>query len=348
MKEFNEEAATGQFPSNIIGVACIATGRDGGTWAYVDESGNAIMPSASYFNDHPVFGGIRDMIVDGQDMVKIPKFYTKRAPVCGGVNNGKEAWWISDQLIDGFTIHPAFRSGGSDIDQIYVGKYQASSDGSKMQSIPGVIPGVSKSLTTFQGEAAARNTGDVTGFMLWSAYHWSAIQWLYLVENATMNCQAKTGAGRVNRWSVANVDASDVAQATYRGIVGLWGNVWQWMDGFKTIKGVINLWDRDGNKEWVSTEQMPAALNEVIYPVTFLSAKDARYDFGDLFVAATSTNSIDEATAPALQYFGKSREYFPYVGGYWSDGVVAGLWFVICYGDASNASTYLGARLAKV
>ena len=217
------------------GVALITPGGGGGTWAYVDKDGNTVpVPGTTQFTTHPVWGGIQDVIVDGQYMVKIPKFYIRRAMISSGTNTGKEAWWISNQPVDGYAVHPAFKVGGSEVNQIYVGKYQASMDGSKLGSKPGVLPAVSRSLTQFQTDASARNVGGVSGFGLWSVYHWSAIQWLYLVENATMDSQTKTGQGRVNVSSAANVDASDVAQATYRGIVGLWGNVWQWLDGLKT------------------------------------------------------------------------------------------------------------------
>ena len=341
---------TKQVYANVIGVCCTATGGDGGTWVHVDQSGATIAnPGSTYFNTHPVFGGIQDVTLDGQVMSKIPKFYYKRAIISGGANNDKEAWWISDQPVSGFVIHPAFRNTGSDIDQFYVGKYQASSDGSKLKSVGGVLPVVSISLTTSQSQAAARNTGGVTGFMLWSMYHWSAIQWLYLVENATMNSQTKTGMGRVSTSSAANVDASDVAQATYRGIVGLWGNVRQWMDGMKTVAGTgnINLWDRNGNKTWVDTGRKRTAADGTIYPTTFMDGSGTGYDFDDVFIGDTGPTSNSNATAPDLQYFG-TGEYFPYVGGYWSNDLAAGLWFVSCDYAASYTYTYLGARLAKV
>lgn len=341
-------AMMGRVGSNIIGVCCTATGGDGGTWVYVDQSGNTITPGASYFNDHPVWGNIEDVTIDSQAMVKIPKFYYKRGVISGGANDGKEAWWISDVLMSGFAIHPAFRSAGSDVNQVYVGKYQASSDGTKMKSVSGVLPAVSKSLTTFQGEASARNTGGVTGFMLWSMFQWSAIQWLYLVENATMDSQEKTGAGRVNELSAANVDASDVARATYRGMVGLWGNVRQWLDGLKTdADGHINLWDRDGNKGWVDTAHKRTAAAGTIYPTTFMSINGTGYDFDEVFIGDTGPTSNSNATAPDYQYFTTS-EYFPSVGGSWGTALSAGLWYVICGHAASYMITYLGARLAKV
>jgi len=217
-----------------------------------------------------------------------------------------------------------------------------------MKSVSGVLPAVSKSLTTFQTEASARNTGGVTGFMLWSMFQWSAIQWLYLVENATMDSQTKTGQGRVNESSAANVDATDVAQATYRGIVGLRGNVWQWVDGLKTdADGHINLWDRNGNKSWVDTGQKRTAADGTIYPTTFMSVNGTGYDFDEVFIGDTGPTSNSNATAPDYQWFGAS-EYFPLVGGYWGSAANAGLWDVGCDNAASSTYTGFGARLAKV
>lgn len=340
---------TKQAFANVAGVALIATGGDGGTWAYIDDDGNTVAdPGAAYFNAHPVFGGMQDVLVDGQAMVKIPKFYIKQAVISGGANNGKPAWWVSDQPVAGYEVHPAFKSGGSEVDQIYIGKYQASMEGSKLASKSGVLPAVSRSLTQFIADANARNVSGVSGFMLWSVYQWSAIQWLYLVENATMNSQAKTGQGRVSASSAANVDASDVAQATYRGIVGLWGNVYQWMDGLKTSGGSIHLWDRDGNKTWVNTTKRRTAAVGTIYPTTFMAHSAATYDFADVFIGDTGPTSNTSATAPDQQYFNEDGEYFPYVGGHWSNAAGAGLWYVYCGSAASSAYTSVGARLAKV
>src|SRR5690606_12708173 len=165
-------------------------------------------------------------------------------------------------------------------------------------------------------DAQARNVGGVSGFMLWSVYQWAAIQWLYLVENATMDSQAKTGQGRVSASSAANVDASGVAQATYRGIVGLWGNVYQWMDGLKTAGGSIHLWDREGNKTWVNTgKRRTAAAGTTIYPTTFMDHSGATYDFADVFIGDTGPTSNSNATAPDYQYFNEDQESFPLVGG---------------------------------
>ena len=333
----------------MAGVALITTGGDGGTWAYIDDAGNTVAtPGTAYFNAHPVWGGMQDVSIDGQTMVKVPKFYIKRAVIASGANAGKEGFWISDQPLAGYSIHPAFRNAGADIDQFWIGKYQASMDGAKLASKPGVLPVVSKSLTQFIADANARNVSGVTGFMLHSFYQWSAIQWLYLVENATMNSQAKTGQGRVSASTAANVDAADVAQATYRGIVGLWGNVWQWIDGLKTASNAIWLWDKNGNRVLTSTSQKRTAAAGTIYPTTFMAQNGAGYDFDDVFIGDTGPTSNSNATAPDQQYFNEASGYVPIVGGRWNNGAGAGLWYVSCFSAASAAYAYIGGRLAKV
>ncbi len=348
--EYSSEVkiTTKQAFANVAGVALITTGGNGGTWAYVDADGATVTaPGTSYFNAHPVFGGIQDVTIDGQAMVRIPKFYIRRATIAAGANAGKEAWWVSDQPVSGYRLHPAFRNAGADLDQIYIGKYQASLQSSKLASVAGVLPAVSRSLTQFIADANARNVSGVTGFMLWSAFHWSAIQWLYLVENATMDSQTKTGQGRVNASAAANVDATDVAQASYRGIVGLWGNVWQWMDGLKTVSGVVNLWDQNGNKGWASTKKRSAA-DGTIYPTTFMDGSGAGWDLEDVFLGDTGPTSNSNATAPDQQYMSSSGESFSVVGGDWVSAASAGLWCVSVNNSASYPYSGIGARLAKV
>lgn len=340
-----------QMFANIIGLAMTEAGKDGGEWTYVDESGKEILaPKSNFFDTHAVWGGIQDVRIDGQDMVKIPKFYVKYGTVnIVPYSNPLPTRWLSDQPLSGFHLYPAFKRNGAELDQIYIGKYQASMQGSKLASAPGVLPAVSRSQTQFIADALARNTNGVNGFMLWSVYQWSAIQYLYLLENATMNSQTKTGQGRVNASSAANVDASDVAQATYRGIVGLWGNVLQWMQGMKLESGVIHLWDMDGNESYINTGRKRVASGTTIYPNTFITVADTNYNFSDLFIGDDGPSSNVDATVPDYQYFNSGAgPYFPIVGGYWGHAAHAGLWCLHVRYAASHSSTYFGARLAKV
>ena len=283
-----------------------------------------------------MWGGIVDQIIDGQMMVKIPKFYYRR----GVAADGKPAWWISDQQISGFTVFPAFVLDGVEADQFWYGKYQASEVGGKLQSVAGVLPKVSTSLTDFLAMATARNTGAVEGFRLHHYDMWLAIQWLYLIESATMDSQTNTGQGRVSASSAANVDAADVAQATYRGIVGLWGNVYQWLDGVRTKNSLIER--RTYTDDWLSSGE--SAPNNT-YPITF------RTTSADSFIPDTFATSNANATLPDQVYWratANATEYYPSVGGVWSQSAGAGLWCVYCVSAASSANAGIGSRLARV
>lgn len=328
--------------SSVYGVAVLPDD----TLVHIDEAGRVIArPARAQFDAHAVWGGMQDVIIDGQSMVTVPRFYYRRGTVSiVPYSTLLPAFWLSDNPLPGYVIHPAFRDAGEDLEQVWIGKYQASMEGSKLASKPGVLPAAGRSLNQFRADALARNAGGVSGFMQWSFWQWTAIQWLYLIENASGDSQATTGQGRVSASSVAAVDAVDVAQATYRGLVGLWGNVYQWIDGLKTAAGMVNVWDADGNQSWVTTKAR--ATSDAFYPKTFMS--------GGLLDAALLGDTGPTAEAGALlkdyQYMNlTSGEKFPFVGGGLDQGARAGLWYLSCGTAAEIGYTnILGSRLAKV
>ncbi len=114
--------------ANIVGIALMVSGGGAGTWQRVDKDGNALSTDAAFFNHHPVYAGIQEVEIDGQALIRIPKFWIRTATgPAGSTAAGKKVWWISDQdpgAGSGFYVHPAFMSGGQEIDQYYVGKYE--------------------------------------------------------------------------------------------------------------------------------------------------------------------------------------------------------------------------------
>jgi len=339
---------------SVIGIAQVSTGGGAGTWQRVDVGGNDLTGTAydlsgTAFNEHAIWGGIADETVDGQAMVKIPAFYYKvgTAPV-GSDQAGKTCWWIGDGPFEGATLHPAFRADGSDISHVWIGKYQGTNDGgTKLGSAAGVGPLTAIPFSTMQSFAIARNTGGVTGFMLWSMYQLAAIQMLALIEMGGSDSQALIGTGRVSAGSAASVDAADVAQATYRGLVGLWGNIWQMVDGLKTnTSNQIQIWDRDGNKTWVNTSTTAAATG---WTVSVLNISDVTFDFRDIFAPASADGTQGNATFSDYHTGnGAGSEYVAYHGGTWTGGVGAGLFSSYLYHVASLASATIGGRLAKL
>jgi hypothetical protein len=123
--------------------------------------------------------------------------------------------------------------------------------------------------------------------------------------------------------------------------VGLWGNVYQWIDGARTLSSVIER--RDYSGAWQSTgESVPNGGSDT-YPITFRESAPQE------FIPNTySTSNDSTATMPDYVRWRDSGEYYPSVGGYWSLGANAGLWCVYCNFSASTAFSHIGARLARI
>lgn len=341
-------------PANrtIIGLVQAATGG-AGTYVRIDETFEPKTTDTAFFSNHPIYAGIVTQVIDGQQMVKIPKFYFNAGTVPSGTYAGKAYWMISDQPVAGFSVHPAFiGAGGAELDQIWVGKYQASASGGRLQSVPGVLPRVSMTFATARSEAYARNTGGVTGFRLWSIYDLSAIQILATIEMGGLDMQSLIGQGRVNQTSAANVDAADVAQATWRGIVGLWGNVWQMVDGIKRNGGNWWRWQynappttttSDYSTGYVNTSR--PALTSSGWIVTFDATLLASGIIAPATVGGTPANG---STGDRCVSNANTDDRIWYNGGDWYNGASAGLFCAYVNDTPGDSYSYFGARLAKV
>lgn len=160
-------------------------------------------------------------------MVYIPVFY-----VATKTNGAKKYFYVSDKAKTGFTKHPG--SGK------YVSRYHMNSSG---YSRTGQIP--YSDITRASVRSKAKSIGNK--FRLYDFATYCAIIWLYIVEFADWNCQSKIGRGYVDNHSSAkksggtdnmtyHTGSSDGLEGSttvqYRWIENLWGNVYQWVDGF--------------------------------------------------------------------------------------------------------------------
>lgn len=150
---------------------------------------------------------------DGQVMVQIPKFWTRRE-----VSGTFITWSVSPIELPGFTLHPAFTKDGSTVDFRYYGAYDAcvyddsaaayisglnydnnaspsgvavDTAADKLASVSGVYPMVGLTRGEFRTIAANRGSG-------WRQLDWtlfSAVQLLYIIEFQSFFSQNITGAG---------------------------------------------------------------------------------------------------------------------------------------------------------
>lgn len=135
---------------------------------------------------------------NGEVLTMIPEFYWKRYR-----DDTYEYIKISKYAIDGFIKSPAFS----------VGRYDTSLVDSKSSSRSGVVPDVSRNITSFRNLAKA--LGDGFGQL---DYHYFLLQLLYLVEYADYNTQSKLGSGLTN-FRVSDSDKALLAESSVNRII---------------------------------------------------------------------------------------------------------------------------------
>ena len=311
--------------------------------------------SSDFDTCYPWSGIARETLDTGDVMVKIPKFWFRRYRE-GNIEHIK----IAESPADGFSLHPAFNRAGVEKDYLYVGAYKTSGNN---LSVSGASPTVNKLRNTFRTNAAGK--GD--GWSLWDIAALSAIQMLILVEFATNDVQSAIGRGYCDKTSsgaaiktgtcdsVANLTGrpagtDGLVDVVWRGIEGLWGNVWEWVDGVNwnggtyyvcndpsqyaddtatnytalSFKGATN-W----SSSYITEEGLDTGDNEhVMLPAAAGSGSESTYDC--------------DACKSSTGWGGFRR------GGDWSNGSVCGLATVGMDKKASDSSSSIGSRLQYI
>lgn len=271
---------------------------------------------------------------NARTMVYIPTFYVAQKR-----SGTKQYFYISDIAKTGFVKHPG--SGK------YVGKYHVWSGNS---SITDAIP------HTDITRATARNNAKVPGpkYHLYDFATYCALIWLYIVEFADWNTQSKIGRGYVDGHNsainsggtdsmtyhtgrAAGTDGSTAVQ--YRWIENLWGNVYQWVDGFNA----------DGTTAYYCTDPSQYA-DDTTTGYTQIGTLPASGWIKDLTVTDNGllipkTVGGSETTFIPDYAYSSSGWRVLYVGGDWGSGSNAGL---LCFDAGSTSSDSYSSVSARL
>ena len=328
---------------------------------YVNNGMSAEDCSSPFDNLYPWNGMIRET-VDGNEVVKIPKFWYKIEKT-----NSKLSIQIADAPRTGFNVSPAHRARGSypEQDYVYIGRYHSDSN---YKSTSGVIPIANITRATARTNQAAIGSGyHQLDFSLWIT-----IWMLYLVEFANWNTQLMIGYNCGNNSSKENTGSTDAMlyhtgtmQASkttygtgvqYRYIEDPWGNVVDWCDGItfgpdennNTGEGIYCFEDFENYSDSYSASGavlVGRRANVSNYIQDFDQSNVSGFDWvlypgnGD---TASSQNQI-----PDYCYFNASGVVLC-VGGYYNRYASLGLFYLGGSHSASYQGGSIGVRLQKI
>lgn len=267
-------------------------------------------------------------------MVFIPEFY-----VAAKRNGTKQYFYISEKSIMGFTKHPG--SGK------FIGRHHMASNGiTSFQQSPYV------GITRAKARSIANNVGSK--FHLYDFATYCAIIWLYLIEFADWNCQSKIGRGHVDDNSssiytggtdsmtfhtgrASGTDGKTAVQ--YRWIENLWGNVYQWVDGFNA-DGTTAYYCTDPSKY---ADDTSAGYTKIGTLPASGWIKDLTVTDNGLLIPKTTGGS---GSTYIPDYAASSSGWHVLcVGGVWDNGSNAGLLYFYAGYASSHSSSNFPARL---
>jgi len=333
-------------PSPIFGIARVRTGGGNGLWFHTDKDGNPQSLNTTYFDRHPVYGNIKRTLIDGQIMNSVPKFYIKHMVPATGQLAGCPVTLISPAPLEGYHVHPAFMHNGQEIDQFYLGCYEgSSSNGTKLESVPGVLPAGNYTIAAFRAMCSARNEGGVSGFMMQSVYQRAAIQLLILAEYANPNAQSYLGAGNTNSSALVTVDSS-LSHTPWRNFHSLYGNSQEFIDGINlgTARN-ISIWDKQGAQTYINTALIMGAVSTAWIVDMRTDAADD-YNLRDVFIPhTTSAAQTDSSYGCGARNIAADSGLS--VGDTYTRGTAAGI-FALTGIPTANVGPATGTRLAKI
>ena len=189
-------------------------------------------------------------------MVKFKKGYAHSwTGVAGSDSAGKLCLGVSSEPINSsWQVHPAFYNydTGAEIEQFWMGKYEGSLNGTKLESLNGKTvksPCTADEVDTWINN---RNTGGVTGFHCLTFYESAWLDLLNIIKECTGDLKAKLGYGTANSTALSGSSAINVLKVS------------GWRDNYRMyIIGVLT----DSNKHF--TVWTPGSSNKAFTTLGF-------------------------------------------------------------------------------
>ncbi|MCM1368256.1 MAG: hypothetical protein NC184_05570 [Roseburia sp.] len=252
-------------------------------------------------------------------------------------------------LADGFTDY-AFSYKGKARDKFYIGAYKGSILDGKLRSVSDAT--VANRMTVGAFRKAAQANGE--GYEITPFNKLTLLQVLYVIRYKSLNSRAALGKGLTEAREFSTTGTTDkgglyagsqdgTKQVKCHGIEDLWGNIYEWIDGFVTTDGKIKIADglfNDTGKGYETAADLPESIYGIITDV------HGNNKLG--FVPSAADEDMEAGEAYYCNYgstWNDDTACVPFFGGSYGDGAFAGAFYFCCYFSASSACSSFGARL---
>lgn len=319
-------------------------------------------PGSSPFDTLMPWSGMEKVTIDGNVMVKIPKFWFKWTSDASSLK-----LQISDTEQEGFLVSPAHQARNSneqDRDFVYIGRYKCVNDTSDTTNNYKSQTGKSPMTNITRATARTAIAGLGTGYWQQDFAMFWTVRMLYLVEFADWNSQATIGNGCGNNSSVVSTGYTDTMtyhtgtiqtdRTTYNGgtqyrwIEGLWDNVYEWCDGIffagmnkldvYIVKNPANFTDTDTT----NAVNVGQRVNKSGCISDFFVSSTSGYEWA-LYPNAVSGTDYTKYIADRCGY--NSGGVVLRIGGYYSQDQDYGMFYLYGNHNASDQSSNVGSRL---
>lgn len=234
-------------------------------------------------------------------------------------------------------------------DAFYLGAYLGYEKDGKLRSIKGFRPTGNKTIGAFRTIAQANGSGyEQMGY-----YQWMYLQCMYILKYGNLDSQTALGKGLTGgsydesnckntggtNGKGADFGSTDsMLQMRFQFIEDMWGNKYQWVDGFGTKGGSLWIGNDKFNDDKNGYEKYSFGVNGGGY------LKKAAGNTEQGFAAASLGGSSSTYYCD-YGYYSPSSNYFARVGGSVGCDSDAGAFYGGCRYSSSEASWSVGARL---
>ena len=243
----------------------------------------------------------------------------------------------------------AHTRGDAARDAFYLGAYLGYEKDGKLRSIKGFRPTGNKTIGAFRTIAQANGSGyEQMGY-----YQWMYLQCMYILKYGNLDSQTALGkgltGGSYNESNCKNTGGTigkgadfgstdSMLQMRFQFIEDMWGNKYQWVDGFGTKDGSLWIGNDKFNDDKNGYEKYGIGVSGSGY------LKKAVGSTEQGFVAASLGGSSSTYYCD-YGYYSPSSNFFAFVGGRVGLGSSAGAFYCFCGCSASYSDWNLGARL---